>query len=60
MARAPSNFKQRDVTRALRAVVAAGIAVLRVEVFPRLGKIVLVTDTEKPTDPDPISSEIVL
>lgn len=30
--RAPSLFKQRDMTRAVRAVIAAGVEVARVEV----------------------------
>ena len=42
MARAPSTFRQGDVTRAIRAVTAAGQAVARVEVDPD-GKIVIVT-----------------
>jgi hypothetical protein len=42
MARAPTIFRQGDVTRAVRAVVAAGQAVARVEIDPN-GKIVIVT-----------------
>lgn len=42
MARGPCTFKQQDVTRALRATVAAGIAVQRIEI-DREGKIVVVT-----------------
>lgn len=42
MARAPSTFRQRDVTAAVKAVVAAGCAVARVEVS-KDGKIVIVT-----------------
>jgi hypothetical protein len=42
MARDPVIFRQGDVTRAVRAVVAAGQAVARVEIDPN-GKIVIVT-----------------
>lgn len=40
--RGACTFKQQDVTRALRATVAAGIEVQRVEI-DKQGKIVLVT-----------------
>lgn len=42
MARAPSTFKQGDVTKAVKAVVAAGVGVTRVEVGAD-GRIVVVT-----------------
>ena len=42
MSRVPAIFRQGDVTRAVRAVVAAGQAVARVEIDPN-GKIVIVT-----------------
>ncbi len=42
MSRGRHAFRQRDVTRALRAVQAAGIEVLRVE-LDRAGRIVVVT-----------------
>jgi hypothetical protein len=32
MARAPSRFRQGDVTRVVKGVVAAGVEVMRVEV----------------------------
>ena len=42
MARAPSTFRQKDVTRAVKAVVAAGVGIARVEI-DSAGKIVIVT-----------------
>jgi DNA-binding MarR family transcriptional regulator len=45
MARAPSTFRQSDVTRAIKAAVAAGVEIQRVEIDPN-GRIVIVTATE--------------
>jgi hypothetical protein len=42
MSRGPCTFKQQDVTRALRATVAAGIEVQRIEI-DKDGKIIVVT-----------------
>jgi hypothetical protein len=46
MARGPCTFRQQDVTRALRATVAAGIEVERIEI-DKDGKIVVVTGKPK-------------
>jgi hypothetical protein len=48
MARAPSTFRQQDVTRAVKAVAAAGVDIVRVEIG-RDGKIVVVTQQEPTT-----------
>ena len=42
MARAPSTFRQHDVTRAIRATAAAGVHIARVEI-DKAGKIVIIT-----------------
>jgi hypothetical protein len=61
MARSPATFRQQDVTRALRATVAAGIAIERVEIA-RDGRIVIVTASApammKPDDLDDLDREL--
>jgi hypothetical protein len=56
MSRGPASFRQRDVTAALRAALAAGLEISKVEVDPTTGKIVIVTiaggDKEPITDLD--------
>ena len=47
MARAPSTFRQQDVTRAVKAVTAAGVHIARIEI-DKSGKIVIIT--ADPTD----------
>jgi len=47
MARTPSTFRQADLTKAVRAVRAAGVHIARVEI-DKTGKIVIIT--ADPTD----------
>jgi hypothetical protein len=49
MSRGPCTFKQQDVTRVLRATVAAGIEVQRIEVG-KDGKIIVVTGKAATTE----------
>jgi hypothetical protein len=59
MTRAPSTFRQQDVTRAVKAVVAAGVDIARVEI-DRFGKIVIVTGRplEGAGPPDDLDREL--
>ena len=43
MARGANNFRQRDLTRAIRGAVAGGLTVARVLIDPKTGKIEVVT-----------------
>jgi hypothetical protein len=52
--RRPSNFKKTDVTRATKAVLAAGIEIARVEI-ERDGRIIVVPG--KPQEPTEEGSE---
>jgi hypothetical protein len=47
MARGPLTFKQRDITRVLKAAVAAGHKVTRVEIA-KDGNLFFVLNNEKP------------
>jgi hypothetical protein len=44
MSRAPSTFRQQDVTRAVKAVTAAGVHIARIEI-DKTGKITIITAT---------------
>jgi hypothetical protein len=48
--RAPSTFRQQDVTRAVKAVAAAGVHIAKVEI-DKSGKITIIT-ADAPAAPD--------
>jgi hypothetical protein len=50
MTRAPSTFRQQDVTRAVKAVSAAGVHIARIEI-DKAGKIVIIAADAEVQDP---------
>ena len=57
MTRAPSTFRQQDVTRAIRAAIAAGVDIARIEVA-KDGRIVIVTGGADPAVQDDLDREL--
>jgi hypothetical protein len=57
MARAPSTFRRQDVTRAVKAVAAAGVHIARVEI-DRAGKIVVVTQQSSTSQQNDLDQEL--
>ena len=53
MPNARTNVKQIDVTRAVKGTVAAGLAVGRIEVDHRTGKIVIFPEGAESSAPNP-------
>jgi hypothetical protein len=47
MSRGPSTFRQQDVTKAVKAVAAAGVHIARIEIDPN-GKIVIIVGNSEP------------
>ena len=50
MARAPSAFRQSDLTKMVKAFLAAGLRVTGGKFNPRTGQIEVVIDTERAQD----------
>ena len=57
MARAPSTFRQADVTKAVKAVRSAGVDIVRVE-LTKDGRIVIVTREVQPRGQDDLDREL--
>jgi hypothetical protein len=57
MARAPSTFRQADLTKAVKAVRSAGVDILRVE-LTKDGRIVIVTGEAQPAVQDDLDREL--
>jgi hypothetical protein len=57
MPRAPSTFRQQDVTRAVKAVIAADVHIARVEI-DRAGKIVVVAQQPPTSQQDDLDREL--
>jgi hypothetical protein len=57
MSRTPANFRQADVTRALRAAQKAGVEISRVEIA-RDGRIVIIAAGDRLEPQDDLDQEL--
>jgi len=57
MSRAPSTFRQQDVTKAIKAVAAAGVHIARVEI-DQTGKIVIIAKDPTENQPGESATEV--
>lgn len=61
MGRPPSNFRQQDVARAIKAAKSSGLDIVRVEIDPKTAKITLIVKDaetsrgEGKTSPPPVN-----
>jgi hypothetical protein len=58
MPRAPSTFRQQDVTRAVKAVVKAGVDIARVRVEITKAGSIIVTSVTEPAAQDDLDREL--
>ena len=59
MARAPSTFRQQDVTRAIKAAVKAGVDIARIRVeITKAGSIIVATGIDQPVPQDDLDREL--
>jgi hypothetical protein len=54
--RAPSNFRQQDVARAIKAAKDSGLDIVRVEIEPKTPKFTLVVKNDDGTKVNPFDS----
>jgi hypothetical protein len=58
MSRAPSTFRQRDLTRMVRAFIAAGLRVTGGKFDPQTGKLEVVIEIQREQDSTPLDTWI--
>jgi len=55
MSRAPSNFRQQDVTRAINAAKASGLPIARIEIDPKTAKITVIVGEPEDAKAEPVN-----